>query len=155
MCHDGAGKLTAGQAARPAAPSRRAFGLLVAGAGLAAVAACTPGAAPPPSAPPLSGSQPTAQPPANQPGPPAGGDPPPVGAPAGPPPPSHLAMSIVACLLSVGVFGGVAIYFSSRVGRRWAAGDLAGARRASARARVWGIVGLVVGGLFWLSQFVH
>jgi zinc D-Ala-D-Ala carboxypeptidase len=49
MCHDGAGKLTAGQAARPAAPSRRAFGLLVAGAGLAAVAACTPGAAPAPS----------------------------------------------------------------------------------------------------------
>jgi D-alanyl-D-alanine carboxypeptidase len=49
MCHDGAGELTAGQAARPAAPSRRAFGLLVAGAGLAAVAACTPVAAPAPS----------------------------------------------------------------------------------------------------------
>jgi len=61
MCHDGAGKLTAGQAAPPAAPSRRAFGLLVAGAGLAAVAACTPVAAPPPSS--ASTSPGTATPP--------------------------------------------------------------------------------------------
>jgi D-alanyl-D-alanine carboxypeptidase len=51
MCHDGAGELTAGRAGRAGTPSRRAFGrLLVAGAHLAAVTACTPVAPPPPSA---------------------------------------------------------------------------------------------------------
>jgi D-alanyl-D-alanine carboxypeptidase len=53
MCQDGAGKLTGGPTVRPGAPSRRAFGrLLAAGSGLAAVAACTPVPAPQPS--PLS-----------------------------------------------------------------------------------------------------
>lgn len=61
MCHDGAGRRQAegpsGQAERrtapPEAPSRRAFSrFLAAGAGLAALTACTPATPPPPSSAP-------------------------------------------------------------------------------------------------------
>ncbi|WP_427129838.1 M15 family metallopeptidase [Pseudarthrobacter sp. S9] len=50
MCHDGAGDVTGRQTAGPGSPSRRAFSrFLAAGAGLAALTACTPDAASPPS----------------------------------------------------------------------------------------------------------
>jgi hypothetical protein len=67
-----------------------------------------------------------------------------------PSPPNYWAMSIIAFLLSL-LFGGIAMYFSYQVGRRYRAADLEGARKASTRAKVWGIVGIVVGGLFWLA----
>jgi hypothetical protein len=119
-----------------------------------------PAAAPPTTAPPStpqptttppSTPQPTAAPPANQLQPPQAGGSPPVNARVGPPP-SHVAMSIVALLLSVGL-AGPALYFSSQVDRRHAAGDLAGARRASTEARVWGIVGIAGAPLAWLLLF--
>jgi uncharacterized membrane-anchored protein len=59
-------------------------------------------------------------------------------------------MSVIAFLLSL-LFGGIAMYFSYQVGQRYRAADLDGARRASTRAKVWGIVGIVVGGLFWIA----
>jgi hypothetical protein len=58
-------------------------------------------------------------------------------------------MSIVSFLLSF-LFGGIAMYFSYQVGQRYRAADLEGARKASSRAKVWGIVGIVIGGLFLL-----
>jgi hypothetical protein len=114
-----------------------------------------PSATPPPAAASPSAarqpfaSQPTAPPAANQPRPPAGGAPPQVDAPPGAAPRSHLAMSIVACLLSVSV-AGAALHFSSQVDRRYAAGDLDGARRASGKARIWGIFGIAAAPLVWL-----
>ena len=97
MCHDGAAETPAGQATGPATPGRRAFGrLLLAGSGLAALAACTPGPPRPPSS--ASGTVPgTPTPTAAAPSvsataseaPPTGGGAPapaPAAAPAGPPP---------------------------------------------------------------------
>lgn len=62
------------------------------------------------------------------------------------PPPNHWALSIVAFLLSL-LFGGIAMYFSYQVGQRYQAQDYDGAVRASRNAKVWAIVGIVVGGL--------
>jgi hypothetical protein len=77
---------------------------------------------------------------------PAGGFPPVQAAS----PPNFWAMSIVSFLLSF-LFGGIAMYFSYQVGQRYKAGDVEGARRASTNAKVWGIVGIVVGGLVLIS----
>ena len=49
------------------------------------------------------------------------------------------------------LFGGIAMYFSYQVGQSYRAGDVEGARRASANARAWGIVGIVVGGIVLVS----
>jgi hypothetical protein len=105
------------------------------------------------SAPPQTGQQPVAVQPtpppyaAASPGPWA----PVVGAPTMPEPPSHRRMTIVSAVLSLWLFGGgIAMYFSRQVGRRYQAGDLEGARRASRKAKVWGIVGMVVGPLVLL-----
>jgi hypothetical protein len=103
------------------------------------------------SAPPQTAQQPVAlQPtppphPAAPPGPPAPAD------PTAPEPPSHRRMSIVSAVFSLLVFGGgIAMYFSRQVGRRYRAGDVEGARRASRGAKVWGIVGIVAGPLLVL-----
>lgn len=63
-----------------------------------------------------------------------------------PAPPNYWALSIVSFLLSL-LFGGIAMYFSYSVGQRYQAGDLDGAGRASRNAKVWGIVGIVVGAI--------
>lgn len=66
-------------------------------------------------------------------------------------PSPHWGWSIVGVVFSL-VFGLVALYFSSQVGQRFQRGDVEGARKASSYARVWGIVGLVVG-LFLLIGY--
>lgn len=50
------------------------------------------------------------------------------------------------------IFGFLALYFSIQVGQRFARGDVQGAQRASKYARVWGVVGLVVGTWVLLLQ---
>jgi hypothetical protein len=62
--------------------------------------------------------------------------------------------SIVGILGSF-IFGFIALYFSIQVGQRFARGDVQGAQRASKYARVWGIVGLVVGVLVLLVQLAN
>jgi len=49
------------------------------------------------------------------------------------------------------LFGGIAMYFSRQVGRRYRAGDLEGARRASGKAKTWGTIGVVVGALVLIA----
>ncbi len=91
MCQDGVAETAAGQPTGPATPGRRTFGrLLLAGSGLAALAACTPG---PPSSAAVTGTPtPTAAAPsasatASQVSLPGGAPTPaPEAAPAGPPP---------------------------------------------------------------------
>jgi hypothetical protein len=75
----------------------------------------------------------------------------PGGQPTGQPvaPPNYLGLSIVGFVLNF-LFGGIALYFSHQVGQRFAAHDHAGAQRASANARTFAIVGIVVGILFFL-----
>lgn len=65
-------------------------------------------------------------------------------------PPTHFPLAIVSFLMS-GIFGGVfALYFAYQVGQRWQAGNPAGATDAARLAKIWGIVGIVVGAFFLL-----
>ncbi|MDO5502280.1 MAG: CD225/dispanin family protein [Actinomycetia bacterium] len=62
----------------------------------------------------------------------------------GTPPPNYLVIAILAvlCLLPLGI---VSILFSTQVNSKWYAGDRQGAQVASERARLWAILGLVIG----------
>lgn len=54
------------------------------------------------------------------------------------------ALSIISFLFSY-LFGGIALYYSYQVGKRWDSGDAQGAVKASKNAKIWGIIGLVIG----------
>lgn len=62
-------------------------------------------------------------------------------------------LTIIGVLGSL-IIGGIGIYFSSQVGPRWTAGDIAGANKASRLAMILGIAGAVCGFLFWLILIV-
>lgn len=72
--------------------------------------------------------------------------------------PNHLAWAIIATVLAsclccpLGLVGIVAIVFSSKVNNLLAQGDLDGARRASATAKIWCWVAtaLAIIGLLWV-----
>jgi hypothetical protein len=71
------------------------------------------------------------------------------------PPPNHLVWGILATLLCCPPFGIASIVFSSQVNSKWAAGDVAGAQVASAKAgkfALWAVLAGVAGVL--LSLFV-
>lgn len=79
--------------------------------------------------------------------PPAGSYAPPQYAmPAGgTPPPNYLILSIfttLCCCLPLGIVG---IIFAAQVNSKFAAGDYAGAQMASANAKKWSLIGIVVG----------
>jgi hypothetical protein len=59
-------------------------------------------------------------------------------------PSAYWPLSVVGFLFSF-LFGGIALYFSSQVGKRWNRGDVAGARKASRTAVVLSIVGIAAG----------
>lgn len=70
--------------------------------------------------------------------------------PAGPSPagadiPSYLWQSIVVTLLCCQIFGIIAIVFAARVDGLKRAGDLAGAREASDKAKTWCLWGFISG----------
>lgn len=77
-------------------------------------------------------------------GPSMSGSPTPPKPPSGPRPRPYWGLSIAA-FLGFGIFGLVAIYYSSQVGQRLARGDGPGAQRASSSALTWGVFGLTVG----------
>jgi hypothetical protein len=93
----------------------------------------------------------------NQPGgygapPPAGGygAPPPApgyGQPGGEPPPNHLVWAILSTVLCCLPLGIASIVFASQVNGKWAAGDVAGARASSEKAKkfaIWSAISYVV-----------
>lgn len=94
-------------------------------------------AAPPPWSVPAGAPQPVAQPT-------------PVGSKK---PSAFWPLTIIGVLGSL-IIGGIGIYFSSQVGPRWTAGDIAGANKASRVAMILGIAGAVCGFLFWLILIV-
>jgi hypothetical protein len=84
------------------------------------------------------------------------GDTLPVSSPGGPPGesiPSYLVPAILATIFCCVPFGIVAIVFAAQVGTRLDAGDYAGARDASRKARLWCIVSLVLGLLVIFISF--
>jgi hypothetical protein len=66
-------------------------------------------------------------------------------------PQAYWPLSVIATFFSF-VFGGIALYFSWRVGDRWKVGDVEAARKASRMVVVWSVIGIVVGFFFlvWL-----
>ena len=71
-----------------------------------------------------------------------------------PAPPQRLALSIIALVLCIPL-GAVALYFSTQVPGRWNTGNQAGAIDASKKARIWGWIGIGVGGFFWFVSFAN
>jgi hypothetical protein len=65
-------------------------------------------------------------------------------------PSAHWPLAIIAVVMSGLLGGAVAVYFAYQVGQRWQAGNPAGAADASRLAKIWGIVGIVVGALVFL-----
>lgn len=86
------------------------------------------------------------------------------GVPAGDPPPSYLAWSIVTTAVGVLVCfflampaGIVSIVLAAQVQGKWLRGDQEGAIRASRNARIWAIVSTALNGLvlmFYVIYFV-
>jgi len=109
---------------------------------------------PPPPPPPGSGGGGYSAPPPGDgggygPPPPGGGGgyaapPPPMGGPAGSPPPNNLVLAIIS-LLCCWPIGIPAVIFAAQVNGKWAQGDQQGALDASAKARRFAVIALVLG----------
>lgn len=69
---------------------------------------------------------------------------------AGSPRPSAFWPLSVLALISV-IFGIVALVYSTRTDRLVGEGDITTAQKASNWALVWGLVGVILGGLFWIA----
>ena len=67
-----------------------------------------------------------------------------MGGPAGSPPPNNLVLAIIS-LLCCWPIGIPAVIFAAQVNSKWNAGDQAGAVEASAKARKFAIIALVLG----------
>ena len=105
---------------------------------------------PPPPPPPVSSTS-TYTPPSSSQRPAGFGAPPPAE-----PIPNYLVQSILVTLCCCLPFGIVAIIFAAQVNSKLAAGDVAGAREASANARKWCWIALIVGvvlQLVWLGFY--
>ncbi|GAA4746983.1 hypothetical protein GCM10023328_31500 [Modestobacter marinus] len=68
------------------------------------------------------------------------------------PPPTYLVQAVLVTVLCIFFpFAGViALVFAAQTSQKIAAGDLPGAQKASRRARLWVIIGLVLGCSIWL-----
>ena len=103
--------------------------------------------------PPVYGQQPPVY--GQQPGYPAA--PPPgygYGTPQGAPPPNYLVWSIITILLCT-IPGIVAIVYSTQVNSKWGTGDAAGAYDASKKAKMWALIGTILGAVFiaaWIAS---
>jgi hypothetical protein len=112
---------------------------------------------PPPPPPPGSGDGGYGAPP--PPPPPGSGDggygapPPPMGGPGGSAPPNNLVLAIIS-LLCCWPIGIPAVIFAAQVNGKWASGDQAGAIEASAKARKFAIIALVLGIVASIIYFI-
>jgi hypothetical protein len=69
------------------------------------------------------------------------------GQPAGPPPPNYLVWAILTTVLCCLPLGVASIVFAAQVNSKWAAGDVAGARESSEKAKkfaIWSAISYVV-----------
>lgn len=68
-------------------------------------------------------------------------------------PKSYLVWGIIATILCCMIPGVVAIIYSTQVGQKWRAGDVAGAEKASERAQIWIIISIVTG-IIWSAIYL-
>jgi interferon-induced transmembrane protein len=104
--------------------------------------------------PPPDPERPYGQPP--QPG--YGYAPPPgYGHPGGEPPPNYLVWAILSTVLCCLPLGVASIVFAAQVNTKWAAGDVAGARASSDKAKkfaIWSAVVTLVGALLYIALVI-
>ena len=76
---------------------------------------------------------------------------------AAPPPniPNYLVLSIISTVLCCPPFGIVGIVYATQVNAKLAARDLAGARSASGKARLWSIIGIAAAAVFWIYIAIY
>lgn len=123
-----------------------------------------PGSPPPPPDPdrpadPPGGYAPPPVPGYGQPPQPGYGyaPPPGYGHPGGEPPPNYLVWAILSTVLCCLPLGVASIVFSSQVNTKWAAGDVAGARASSLRAKnfaIWSAAVTLVGVVVWIAVLI-
>ncbi|GAA3743529.1 CD225/dispanin family protein [Salinactinospora qingdaonensis] len=120
---------------------------------------------PPPGQQPPGGYGP---PPGGYTPPPGGYGPPPPGYPGGQPPPGKpdnwlwaaivsIASLVLCCNPLALIFGVIALVFSLQVDSNWNAGNFAGAEDAANKAKIFGIIGVVLTVLsifFWIAWFL-
>jgi hypothetical protein len=79
------------------------------------------------------------------------------GQPAGPPPPNHLVWAILTTVLCCLPLGVASIVFAAQVNSKWAAGDVAGARESSEKAKkfaIWSAIAGVVVAVIYIVLLV-
>ncbi len=74
--------------------------------------------------------------------------------PRGGPPSNYLVPAILTTLLCCLPAGVAAIVFAAQVNSKWEAGDSAGARRASANAKLWAWVSFGLGFVVFVISFI-
>lgn len=67
---------------------------------------------------------------------------------------NYMVLSILTTIFCCIPFGIVAIVYSSKVSRLQGIGDIQGAIEASKNARMWGIIALVCGAVFWIFHLI-
>lgn len=67
-------------------------------------------------------------------------------------PSNYWPLTIIAVFFSI-IFGAIGLYFSNQVNVKWKAGDSAGAKKASNTAMIFGIIGIIVGIIFFSASY--
>jgi len=64
-------------------------------------------------------------------------------------PSNYLVLSIISVIFCCNILGAVSLYFAAQVNAKYEGGNYEGALSDSKNAKTWGIVALVLGGLFY------
>jgi hypothetical protein len=69
-------------------------------------------------------------------------------------PANYLILAIITTFFCCQITGVVSIVYAARVNAKWDGGDYAGAEADSKNAKLWGLIGLIGGGILVLSVIV-
>lgn len=69
-------------------------------------------------------------------------------------PSNYLILAIVTTFICCQITGIVSIVYAARVNAKWDGGDYEGAMADSKNAKLWGLIGLIGGGILILGVFI-
>lgn len=69
-------------------------------------------------------------------------------------PGNYLILAILTTFFCCQITGVVSIVYAARVNAKWDGGDYAGAQEDSKNAKLWGLIGLIGGGILLLFIFI-